>query len=426
MASNPYTHLGWNPVPGVPSEVAALQQKITSASKTLDSTHRQIEQLLGESSYWEGDAADAFRDALDGDIPTYVKNAAHSLDKAASALTTWETELISHRDLAKKYNDEAGERKSAADSAQKHYEQAKENPNLDLGGQTYPSQEEADAATAKLRAAEAALNDASTKLEQANQAYQDVITKAKELEAEHEAKAETVAKRLDDADDKLAPKEPGWLGKTVSAIGDVLKVIGEGIVEHAGTIGAIAGLLALLPTPFAPAFLAIAVGASALSLANNLSSEDFRDSLSGEYGWGERIKAVASVAGDSLGMVPGVGALARAGSEVGLASAVAREGGEALAVGAKADQFVKGIVPAFEYKAIDAATSAGVKEFALDGANALVNSVSSAESFGLLPEDGVGHETNEYSKIAASAPTFADDFREITRDTSELLRGIRL
>ncbi|MHB9758403.1 putative T7SS-secreted protein [Streptomyces sp. BYX5S] len=426
MAANPYTHLGWNPAPGTPFEVTELELKVKTASRTLDSTYRQIEQLLGESSYWEGDAADAFRDALDGDIPTYVKNAARSLDKAATALSSWNATLTSHRDLAKKYDEEAGQRKSAAEAARKAHDQARQNPDLNLAGRTFPSQEEADTATARLRSAESALNDASTELEQANQAYQDVISKAKELEAEHEAKAETVAKRLDEADDKLAPKEPGWLSKAASAIGDALKAIGEGILEHAGTISAIAGLLALLPTPFAPVFLAVAVGASALSMAKNLSSEDFRDSLRGEYGLGEGVKAWAGVVGDSLGMVPGVGALARSGSEVGLASAVAREGGEALAVGAKADQFVKGIVPAFTYKALDGATSAGLKEFALDGANAAVNIVSSAESFGLLPEDGVGHETNEYSKIAAGAASAPDDFSEIFKDTGELLRGIRL
>nr|WP_202455552.1 hypothetical protein [Streptomyces sp. SID8367] len=410
----------------MPSEVTELQRKVKAASTTLDSTHQQIEQLLGESSYWEGDAADAFRDALDGDIPTYVKNAARSLGKAAAALASWNADLTSHQDLAKKYNEEAGERKSAADSAQKGYERAKQNPDLGLGGQTYPSQEEADAATARLRTAESALNDASTDLDRANQAYQDVIAKAKELEAEHEAKAEAVARRLDEADDKLAPKEPGWLSKTVSAIGDVLKSVGEGIMEHAGTIGAIAGLLALLPTPAAPVFLAIAVGASALSMANNLSSEDFRASLSGKYGWGEGVKAWAGVAGDSLGMVPGVGALARAGSEVGLSAAIAREGGGALSVGAKADQFVKGVAPAFESKALDAATSAGMKDYALNGANAAVNAVSSAESFGLLPDDGVGHEANEYSKIGAALPGAPGTVTEIVQDTGELLQGIRL
>ncbi|MGW0613583.1 WXG100 family type VII secretion target [Streptomyces sp. NPDC002788] len=86
MATNPYPNLGWNPVPGIPAEVAALQQKVKAAADALDSSHRQIERLLGESAHWEGDAADAFRDALDGELPKYMKNAARSLDKAAASL----------------------------------------------------------------------------------------------------------------------------------------------------------------------------------------------------------------------------------------------------------------------------------------------------------------------------------------------------
>lgn len=76
MTANPYPNLGWNPAPGVSGEVATLLRKVKSAAAALDSSHQQIERLLGESAHWEGDAADAFRDALDGDLPKYMMNAA--------------------------------------------------------------------------------------------------------------------------------------------------------------------------------------------------------------------------------------------------------------------------------------------------------------------------------------------------------------
>lgn len=399
-----------------------------SAADTLDNCHRQIEYLLGASSSWQGDAASAFRDTLDGDLKTAMMNAGNSLGKAAAALGTWEGDLTSHRDLAKKYDDAARENKSDVDKARTRYDQAKGNPDLKLAGKEYPSQAEADAATERLRTAERELNAATTHLNNANTAYNDVIAKAKELEGTHTDAAEAVARSLDEADDKLAPKEPGWFSKALSAIGEGLKAVGEFLVEHAGTIGAIAGLLALLPTPLAPVFAGIAVAASAVSMAKNLASEDFRDSLMGEYGLKEGVFAWASLAGDSLGMVPGVGALAKAGSEAGLAAAVAREGGEALSVGSKLGAFGREIVPAFSYKALDVATDpmTGALDYAVNGVNVAANMASSLESLGVLPKDGPGHDASEITKGVAASTGLVDGATDIARDVGQLMAGIRL
>ncbi|MDH6441266.1 uncharacterized protein YukE [Streptomyces sp. SAI-144] len=428
MANNPYPSLGWNPVPGIPEQVSSLYRKVKSAADTLNNCHRQIEYLLGASSSWQGDAASAFRDTLDGDLKTAMMNAGNSLGKAAAALGTWEGDLTSHRDLAKKYDDAARENKGDVDKARTRYDQAKGNPDLKLAGKEYPSQAEADAATERLRTAERELNEATTHLNNANSAYNDVIAKAKELEGTHTDAAEAVARSLDEADDKLAPKEPGWFSKALSAIGEGLKAVGEFLVEHAGTIGAIAGLLALLPTPLAPVFAGIAVAASAVSMAKNLASEDFRDSLAGEYGLKEGVFAWASLVGDGLGMVPGVGALAKAGSEAGLAAAVAREGGEALSLGSKLGTFGKEIVPAFSYKALDVATSptTGALQYGINGVNVAANMASSLESLGVLPKNGPGHDASEITKGAAAATGLKGARADIITGIGELMGAVRL
>lgn len=428
MTANPYPNLGWNPVPGAPDEVSALRQKVKSAAETLDACHRQIETLLSASSSWEGDAASAFRDSLDGDLKEYMRNAGRSLGKAADWLGTWDGDLAAHRDLAKKYDDAAREKKSDIDKARQRHDEAGSHPDLKLAGKEFPGQAEADAATARLRAAESALNEATTQLDNATTAYNDVIAKARTLEEEHTQRSAFIAGKLDEADDKLAPREPGWLSKTVQAIGDALAWVGEKIMEHAGTIGAIAGLLALLPTPAAPVFLAIAVGASALAMTKNLSSEDFRDSLTGGYGLKEQIFAMGSVVGDGLGMVPGLGALARAGSELGLAAAVAREGGEAMSLGSKFTKFGSEIVPAFKYAAFDAATnpSVGLLDYSVQGVNVVANAASSLESLGVLPKDGSGHDAAEVTKIGAASTGVKDGATAIVRDLGEAVRGLRL
>lgn len=426
MAANPYPNLGWNPVPGVSSEVSALQNKVQSAATALRRSHGQIERLLGESDHWEGDAADAFRDALSGDLPLYMKNAARSLEKAAAWLNRWDGDLTSHSDLAKKYDREAGERKAAAEKAKDRHETARKNPDLDLAGREFPDQAEADAATARLRAAERSLNEAATLLENATTAHADVIKKARELEEEHGRRADFVAGKLDDADDKLAPREPGWLSRTLDDIGEVLKTIGEQVLEHAGTIGAITGLLACLPTPFAPIFLGISIAASAASLGKNLASEDFRDSLSGKYGQKEQVMAAASVGGDVLGMLPGIGALGKAGGEAGLAVAIAKESGEAVSLSAKANAFTKEIVPAITQKADDVKNNAGLRDYALNGINSVANVGSSLESENVLPDEGAGHDSTESVKGVIAATGARAATADLLVDLSEFAAGVRL
>ncbi|MGR8009781.1 hypothetical protein [Streptomyces hypolithicus] len=91
-----------------------------------------------------------------------MKNAAQSLEKAATWLDTWDGDLTAHHDLAKKYDADAGEKKTAAGKAKGRHDEAGRHPDLKLAGRQFPSQEEADAATARLRAAERSLNEAAS------------------------------------------------------------------------------------------------------------------------------------------------------------------------------------------------------------------------------------------------------------------------
>ncbi|MGW2697177.1 putative T7SS-secreted protein [Streptomyces sp. NPDC001296] len=218
MAANPYPNIGWNPVPGIPAEVMKLQQKVAAAATALENTHRQLTKLTGESSYWEGDAAEKFRESLEGDLPKYITDAASSLRTAATQLRKWEGHLTSNRELARKYDAEAAEKKAAADKANSAYDQAAQNPDLKLANQTFPSQEEADAATTRLRSAERALNEASTALTKANNEYESLNRKIKELEAEHASEADVIAKALEGSA-KNAPDEPGFWEKSATFSG---------------------------------------------------------------------------------------------------------------------------------------------------------------------------------------------------------------
>ncbi|MCF1596628.1 putative T7SS-secreted protein [Streptomyces muensis] len=418
MAANPYPDLGWNPVPGIPSEVNALRQKVASAATALRSCHTQLNKLVGESSYWEGDAAKAFREAIDGELPTYIKNAARSLEKAAAQLGNWDGYLTSNRDLAQKYNDAAAEKRSAIASAKERHAQAEKHPDLGLAGQQFPSQEEADAATARLRAAERSLNDATIALNKANGEYDDVIAKARELETTHADNAETVAKSLDDATDKLAPKEPGWLSKAVDAIWDGIKATGEFLLEHAGTIGAIAGLLALFPTPLAPLFAGIALVASAASMAKNFADPEFRDAFlpwGDKFGWNmDTFSAYASFGSDALGMIPGGTALGTAGREIADGLRMADNMGVAVKNTEKVTEFAREFGHVFKTTAKsdvdDAWAAAGASatgsakllgNISANGLNVVANSISSLEAEGVVSKEGSAHNAAEVTKAGA-------------------------
>jgi uncharacterized protein YukE len=418
MATNPYPHLGWNPVPGIPGEVQSLQKKVSTAANALRNCHRQIDKVIGESSYWQGDAANAFRDALDGELPKYLKDAATSLEEAAKQLHIWEGDLSANRDLAKKYDEEVRDKKVAAQKAEHQYNEAKKNPDLRLYDRTYPSAEEAQAATDRLRAAEANLASANASLNKANESYNDVITKAKELDDHHADQARDIAKALSDATDDLAPEEPGWLSRAINGLWEGIKDVGQFIWDHAGTIGAIAGILALLPTPLAPLFAGIAIAASTVSMAHNLSDPKFRAALSGEGSGMDTFSAWASVAGDFVGMIPGGKMLGMAGKEMVLGLKAADETTVAASSAARVldagKDFGRGFGKAFmkEGSSVDAwaeaATSTSGKakliaDLSVNGLNVGANGMSEAEAAGLLPQQGASHNTAEGIKAGATA-----------------------
>jgi hypothetical protein len=411
MAANPYPNLGWNPVPGIPAEVTSLQRKVGSAATALDNCHKQLEKLLGESSYWQGDAAEEFREAIDGDLPKYIKSAAQSLQKASTQLKNWDGHLTSNRDLAQKYDADAGEKKAAAAKAKGTYEQAGQHPDLKLAGKQFPSQDEADAATARLRAAEKSMNEAAASLEKANTAYNDVTKKAKELETQHADQAETIAKALDGATDKLAPKEGFW-----SKVGNVVLDVLIFLKDHAGTIGAIAGLLALFPTPFAPIFAGIAIGASALSMGKNLSEEKFRGDLIGQGGAMDAFSAWASIGGDVLGMVPGARLVGQTAREIGDGLQWARNMNVSPTMVDKVKEFGRefgtGYMTAAREGSYGMWQAAGesargsarlMGDITANGLNVVANTVSSMEEEDALPKEGAAHNAAEDTKAGVGA-----------------------
>ncbi|MEU0391465.1 hypothetical protein ABZ208_01505 [Streptomyces sp. NPDC006208] len=284
-----YPYLGWDPVPGSPTAIDALQKKLTTSATALGTAHKLVEQLLGESTHWRGEAATAFRDSLDGELPRHLKNAHRSVSKAAAQLSTWHDSLVSYQATATRYETRAKLDHAALSRAESHH----------------------DAVSATSEIAQSELSAATAAVTSAREALATVRAQARELEETHRAEASRIAKSLSEATDRLAPREPGVMDQ-------VLKWIDEDLGDLLSDVSAIAGFLALAIGPvFPPAGLVlmlVATGASIGALTLHLADSKMRKSLKDGFTKGEFDAdfwdSAVTLTGDALGSVPGVAAIA--------------------------------------------------------------------------------------------------------------------
>ncbi|WP_432042168.1 putative T7SS-secreted protein [Streptomyces cadmiisoli] len=277
-----YPHLGFNPVPGDTETVRTLHKKLSGCAKVLSDTHGLVTKLL-DGSYWKGDAAVAFREQLDdGPLPTNLKNAAHSLRKAAKQLNHWEGELDEFQRRAKKLEEEARDAQDAVDRAE--------------GRASKP--DDADAAEA---------------VEEAEAELERIRGRARRLAEEHEGRARHRAAKIRDATEKLAPQEPGWFDEALDwlweNLPDILSfvagVIAVVAIVFAGPLGVamVAGLMLVASAVSATAFI---LRVSDPSVRASLWDGISKGELDADF-WSNAV----SVGADFAGLLPGVGAAAK-------------------------------------------------------------------------------------------------------------------
>ncbi|MFD8223730.1 hypothetical protein ACFV16_06095 [Streptomyces massasporeus] len=318
-----YPHLGFNPAPGNTETVGELHKKLSNCAKVLEESHGLVTKLM-DGSYWKGDAAIAFREELDGGtLPLNLKNAAHSIRKAVRQLDRWEGELDDLQRRAQRLEKEAKDAQEILDTAKGRATKAENDPELDKKG-------------ARQDDAQKTLSHANTAVEVAQAELDKIIGRAKKLAEEHEQQARYRAGKICDATTKLAPHEPGAWDKFTDWVGDNLPDILSGIA-------AVLGVIALFATgPLAVPLLLLGAGLlSGTALALRLQDDEVWASLSdgiknGELDldfWSNAI----SVAGDALGIVPGLGAVTKGLMKAPEAlSAAARTADGALTFGQKA------------------------------------------------------------------------------------------
>ncbi|MEU8940214.1 hypothetical protein AB0C97_19460 [Streptomyces goshikiensis] len=258
--------LGFDPAPGNPAAVLTLAKKLLASANSLGEASCVVDALASNSSGWQGEAATAFRASLSRDLPRYLRSAHTSLAEAARRLTAWHDTLVAHRALAARYESQAA------------------------------------AATT-----EPALADARRL--------------ARELAAEHAAAAGRVAKTLNAAADRLAPKEPGVFASLWQKI---TEDPADALSNASAILGAAGAGLSLFCPPAGLAVMLVAGGLSLTALGMHVADPRFRKSLTDGVTKGEFDadfwKAGVTLLGDTAGAVPGVAAVA-AGAKAGTLAA---------------------------------------------------------------------------------------------------------
>ncbi|MFF4428741.1 hypothetical protein ACFYZ4_06165 [Streptomyces sp. NPDC001513] len=272
--------LGFDPAPGDPAAVLALTKKLGASAQSLGEAARVVKDLVSHSSQWQGEAATAFRASLSQELPRYLGAAHTSLAEAARRLTGWHDTLVAHRALAARY--------------------------------------ESQAAAAKTE-----------------QALSDTRRLARELATEHAAAASRVARTLNAATDRLAPKEPGLLS---SIWHKITEDPGDALSNASALLGFAGALVSLACPPAGLAIMLVGSGLSLAALAVHTSDPKFRKSLGdgvmkGEFD-ADFWKSSVTLVGDLAGTVPGVAAVAsgaKAGTAAARAAMAAAPEGSALA-----------------------------------------------------------------------------------------------
>ncbi|WP_194814982.1 hypothetical protein [Nocardia sp. XZ_19_385] len=326
------------------SDVAGLQAQINKSYEAVQETNTLLTRLRNSNDdVWKGDAGNAFRASFDATLAQDLGYAQSSLEKAVALIQEWHTNLVSFQNTAKGLETEAAEARAQLTQATAKLQQARSNPDLSLANQSF-SDADLPAAQARLNAAIAQVQSASAAVDDWQEKLDALIKRARDLETTHDTLARRIASELDTAAKDFAPSPPDksiWDSITdwIKGVGDWIDEHRKGLYDILSTTAAIAGLLAVVtPPPIDAIALGVALVAGAGALGLSLTDEELRDDLlNGSLK--EKGMAALQLTGDTLGLIPGVGALGKTlkvgvlGEAVDAAADVGRHAASAVPVG---------------------------------------------------------------------------------------------
>lgn len=413
-----YPHLGFNPVPGVPADVESMNSGLARAVASMQESGSLLDRMRDAGSgVWQGDAGDKFREHLDTKLVTDLQHAHTSLNNAVGVLKSWHGDLLGFKDVAGRLDQEAADAKAAVQRTEAAVKQAEANPDLQLAGRFFDSQQALQAAQARIDQAEAALRDAGSAARNAREELDSIMKRAQELAEQHETAARKYAHELEQATKGLAPHKPGFFSSMWNDFTKGLSAVGNWVEKHINvihsvlsTISAVAGLIALCtPPPIDAIAGAVAIGAGVGALACDLANPKVRDAvgglLTGHFTMAN-LKNASTMGLDALSLIPGGKLAGAAFKETDVALGVA---GKAVEEAGGAERIVRAGVNAVDTIPSLASKIPGLSEIGGDatrafdaaesGGNILKTGSNLAHGISLPVKLGVG-AANKIFKIA--------------------------
>jgi phage shock protein A len=317
-----YPALGFNPAPGNVGTVGSLASNFVTVSSHLQQARDAMMKAGQVGGFWEGDAADDFHKDI-GQLPDYLDKATQSLGDAGKALDSWANDLTSMQGTAADYERQA-------EDAIRQVNQAKSNPDLQLAGQEFDTQQALQQAQQRLNTAENSLNQAQGDLNAIRQ-------QASRLFSQHQDLVKQVEDALNKAKDE-APDKPGFWSSIGNAFGsafhgleDLAKNTWDFVKKHANVIAKVGDVLSAVGTVLSIAAAAtaeipivgevvegVSIGVNASALGAHALAKAAGANVSN-----------ATLAQDAIGLIPG-GAMLKGATKAGNVIKVAKSAGKAF------------------------------------------------------------------------------------------------
>ena len=185
--------LGFNPAPGDVESVHASRESLGKTHRHISEAVESLQAVSKPQGIWEGEAAAAFHGKV-GDVGTHLTKLQEPFAEAASAVQSWEDDLTHLQQRAREYEQQAQQ-------AQQQVQAARNDPALDLAGQTFASDE-------ALQAAQSRYEEAARCLRLREEELEEIRKLAKRLYEEHQQLAREIARKIERAVEDSGIGEP--------------------------------------------------------------------------------------------------------------------------------------------------------------------------------------------------------------------------
>ncbi|MFF7457494.1 hypothetical protein [Kitasatospora sp. NPDC008115] len=300
MSDQNWPGLGFCPAPGDLGAIAQMYTDIDAVARELEELRTSLAGIGSTGGAWEGEAAREFAKKL-GELPKYLDKGHKSMAACSLALKTWHTQLSAMVTAGQGMETEAAELRRRLEWQDK--QAADLGRSLDAlvrPGAQPPAADVLERTQARFDAA----HEASLR---GHQQLDEVIARARKQLDDHRQKAETAARAVQEAS-KNHPPDPNVFKRLLDGVQHAWQNSIDFLVDHADLLSKIsAGLaIAALAISWIPVIGQVGGvvlgGAAVLTSAGALIGHSVGKSRGKDVSW-------ADIGLDSLGVIPGVGAV---------------------------------------------------------------------------------------------------------------------